>query len=461
MKRVATIAAIAFVVLVAGGAAADTFQVRLVSQTNSTITLGWDPQPGYGYLFSAGGTLVSRTNDASRSSVKFSKVPSGQYDVDVIVKGANGHYPPPAAGDTTPPSAPPNLRVGSRTQTQIVVAWDAANDNVAVTNYRVYRDGNLIGQGAGSSGGFLNQWTDNNRACGTTYQYGVEAQDAAGNTSARSALTAATLACNQPPAAACADGQDNDGDGKTDYPNDPGCSSTADTDETDPAPPPTGTISSSQCASLASQSGTTIANVTINGGCTVTATNITFDNVTASGGIEFRPTAHGGKLLRSRVLSFYIFGADNIVVDGTDVNCNGQVKDGTITWDEPAGNPPNNWTIKNGSYKNCVDTKPDDHSQAIYIGYSVGGLVENTTFTNNGSTSHIFLTNFGNQFNGSSYPRNICIRGNTFGSTGGAFFDINFHANVSSVGPATTGIKIDPDNVMPHGVTDRQFILDC
>jgi MYXO-CTERM domain-containing protein len=33
--------------------------------------------------------------------------------------------------------------------------------------------------------------------------------------------------------AACSDGKDNDGDGKTDYPADPGCSSADDTDETD------------------------------------------------------------------------------------------------------------------------------------------------------------------------------------------------------------------------------------
>lgn len=38
-----------------------------------------------------------------------------------------------------------------------------------------------------------------------------------------------------PSAAACSDGADNDGDGKTDYPNDPGCSSASDNEETDPS----------------------------------------------------------------------------------------------------------------------------------------------------------------------------------------------------------------------------------
>ena len=43
---------------------------------------------------------------------------------------------------------------------------------------------------------------------------------------------------NPPPPAACGDGADNDGDGLTDYPNDPGCDSSSDTDETDATPPP-------------------------------------------------------------------------------------------------------------------------------------------------------------------------------------------------------------------------------
>jgi len=39
-----------------------------------------------------------------------------------------------------------------------------------------------------------------------------------------------------PPPAACGDGADNDGDGYTDYPSDPGCSSTSDNDEYNAVP---------------------------------------------------------------------------------------------------------------------------------------------------------------------------------------------------------------------------------
>lgn len=51
-------------------------------------------------------------------------------------------------------------------------------------------------------------------------------------------VTFTTSGTNQPPVALCADGLDNDGDSKTDYPNDPGCTSATDNDETD-APPTT------------------------------------------------------------------------------------------------------------------------------------------------------------------------------------------------------------------------------
>src|SRR5206468_8126133 len=37
-----------------------------------------------------------------------------------------------------------------------------------------------------------------------------------------------------PPAAACKDGLDNDGDGRIDHPADPGCTDPSDSDETDP-----------------------------------------------------------------------------------------------------------------------------------------------------------------------------------------------------------------------------------
>ncbi len=55
---------------------------------------------------------------------------------------------------------------------------------------------------------------------------------------------AAGEVADPPPSYQCNDGNDNDSDGKADYPSDPGCSSSNDTDEADPITTPTYNLSS-------------------------------------------------------------------------------------------------------------------------------------------------------------------------------------------------------------------------
>ena len=76
-----------------------------------------------------------------------------------------------------------------------------------------------------------------NLTVGTQYAFKVWAKDAAGNIDSTPATFTFTPSDGTAPPAACADGADNDGDGKIDL-ADPGCSSPADTDEFDA---PTGT----------------------------------------------------------------------------------------------------------------------------------------------------------------------------------------------------------------------------
>jgi hypothetical protein len=56
-------------------------------------------------------------------------------------------------------------------------------------------------------------------------------------------VTFTTSGTTEPPVALCADGLDNDGDSKIDYPNDPGCTSATDNDETNPVSLPTAHVS--------------------------------------------------------------------------------------------------------------------------------------------------------------------------------------------------------------------------
>lgn len=90
--------------------------------------------------------------------------------------------------DITPPSTPDNIRTTNITISSISFAWDAANDDVGVTAYRVYRDGSNTAFTTTTSLSL----TVTNLSAGRSYEYSVSAVDAAGNESARSQVLSAT-----------------------------------------------------------------------------------------------------------------------------------------------------------------------------------------------------------------------------------------------------------------------------
>jgi hypothetical protein len=78
--------------------------VRKVSETATSITLGWDPVPNAdGYRFYSAGVLRSKTMDPRRRTVKFSKGQS-PYRIEAVILNHldQGSYPPP----TQPPPQP-------------------------------------------------------------------------------------------------------------------------------------------------------------------------------------------------------------------------------------------------------------------------------------------------------------------------------------------------------------------
>jgi hypothetical protein len=82
----------------------------------------------------------------------------------------------PRPPDTTPPSAPSNLKAIAG-DGKVDLNWTASTDNVGVDHYAVYRDGNRIASPTSSS------YSDTGLTNGTTYSYVVDAVDAAGNVS--------------------------------------------------------------------------------------------------------------------------------------------------------------------------------------------------------------------------------------------------------------------------------------
>ncbi len=98
-----------------------------------------------------------------------------------------------ACADTSAPSAPTGLAASNVTQTGLTLSWNASADNVGVTGYDVYKNGTKIATLTTRSS------TQTGLTCGTSYWFGVEALDAAGNRSARTQINPSTSACSTPP----------------------------------------------------------------------------------------------------------------------------------------------------------------------------------------------------------------------------------------------------------------------
>jgi hypothetical protein len=93
-----------------------------------------------------------------------------------------------ALPDTTSPAAPKDLTVTSNTSTHVDLIWTSATDNVGVTNYDIYRDGELFASTAA-----VTSYTDKSVVSGDTYRYQISARDAAGNVSGLSSTMTVTI----------------------------------------------------------------------------------------------------------------------------------------------------------------------------------------------------------------------------------------------------------------------------
>ena len=77
--------------------------------------------------------------------------------------------------DLTPPSVPAGLSASPISSSQIGLSWSASTDNVAVTGYRIRRDGTIVASTSGTT------YTDAGLAATTLYSYTVDAYDSMPN----------------------------------------------------------------------------------------------------------------------------------------------------------------------------------------------------------------------------------------------------------------------------------------
>ncbi|HJP95099.1 MAG TPA: hypothetical protein VJ875_24270 [Pyrinomonadaceae bacterium] len=147
--------------------------------------------------FGSGGTIttdVARDTDVAQAIAIQSDgkvVAAGRAfrnDFDVTLARYKNEVAPTTT-DTTPPTAPTGLTATFNSTTNAIdLSWTAATDNVAVTGYRIFRDGGPLPITT------VNGTTFSDAGPSGTHSYGVTAIDAAGNESSLSNIASATAA---------------------------------------------------------------------------------------------------------------------------------------------------------------------------------------------------------------------------------------------------------------------------
>ena len=173
--------------------------------TQSSLTLSWDASTDdvgvAGYRLYENGNQVGAS---SSTSFSFSRLNCGtSYTLGVAAYDAAGNLSAmattsestTACSDTQPPSAPTGLAVNGIGSTGVTLSWNAAADDVGVTEYRLFVNG--IGVGTSLTTSYL----FGGLSCQSAYTLGVAAADAAGNISPVTSVIAQTALCSdtQPP----------------------------------------------------------------------------------------------------------------------------------------------------------------------------------------------------------------------------------------------------------------------
>ncbi|QGY46289.1 T9SS type A sorting domain-containing protein [Maribellus comscasis] len=178
-----------------------TAPTELAAQPNLTsVALSWEASTDNisveGYRVSLDGTIIDTVT--TTSYVVNGLIPSTEYTFDVEALDGDRNNSEKASvsattlADNIAPSVPQNL-TGISKESGMILSWTASTDNVGVTNYNVYADGNLAGS--------TSQTTDTitGLAENTQYLFEVEAEDISGNKSDKVAETLSTIIDTEAP----------------------------------------------------------------------------------------------------------------------------------------------------------------------------------------------------------------------------------------------------------------------
>lgn len=178
--------------------------VGVVNATTPSITLSWsasvDAGSGVdGYKVYRNGVEIADTSLTVYIDLNIAYDVSYTYTVsaydgeDNESAKSNSYQATVPSSDSQAPSIPTGLAATVSTSTpSVLLTWNAATDNVAVSYYTIYRGGSLFATTTSLSR------FDLTVATGTTYSYTVSATDAAGNQSAQSSPVSADLTVAPP-----------------------------------------------------------------------------------------------------------------------------------------------------------------------------------------------------------------------------------------------------------------------
>jgi hypothetical protein len=464
------------------------FALRLVGKTASTVTFGWKAQPGAdGYRFIRDGAVVARTMNRSTTTATFWK--GSRYAVDILRAAGKVLVPfrravvlaSPGAKTTASglvfrpaPRIDFRLRLVRQTKKTVTFTWKR---QPGVDGYRFVRNGKTVAQTFKRSTSKATFWKGSRYAVvalrrgpgkrvtpimqalaytpgaakkagnGATQSPGTGSQTSPGSGTGSSPKPPTASPAPKPPSAA---------------PKPPSQTPTPPPSNQPPAPPavgPGGTVTLSgsyspsaflQALSVAPPGPVTMrGSYTINGDVSIDRPNVRIEGATVDGTIDFRSGSAGSSFVNGQATAFNIRGADDITLQGSTFDGKCRVAQNWIE-DDPAGVVPERFKILNNTFRNYhICSNESAHSEALFVGYSNGGLIDGNTFVDNGTTGHIFFSWYGGIADPNvSWPRNICVENNTFIRSLNGYY----HIQVRSEIPDSSNIDIDPSNVKGESI---------
>ncbi len=175
--------------------------IQASSITTSSVTISWtsneaaDTQIQYGTTTSYGNTTTLNASMVTSHSQSVSGLSSSTlYHYRVLSRDAAGNLTTSAdytfttltPPDTTPPTIPGNVQASAISTSQVNFNWNLSTDNIAVTGYKIFRNGTQIATTSSTS------YQDSGLSQATTYTYSVKAYDGAGNESDHSNTASVT-----------------------------------------------------------------------------------------------------------------------------------------------------------------------------------------------------------------------------------------------------------------------------